>query len=170
MSSSMTGLQLRRDDLSDPRIERFMQEHLNDMHATSPPESVHALDMAQLRAPGIDFYTAWLPLPAQACVSGAYTDALVATGALKRLSVRHAELKSMRTAATYRAQGLGQTMLQHLLLQARLLGYTQVSLETGTQPFFAPAVRLYARHGFVACAPFADYTDDPNSCFMTWHA
>jgi putative acetyltransferase len=33
-------------------------------------------------------------------------------------------------------------------------------------PFFAPARRLYARFGFVPCAPFADYKDDPNSVFM----
>ena len=32
---------------------------------------------------------------------------------------------------------------------------------------FDPARRLYARHGFDDCAPFADYADDPNSVFMT---
>jgi putative acetyltransferase len=32
---------------------------------------------------------------------------------------------------------------------------------------FAPARRLYARAGFATCPPFADYTDDPNSVYMT---
>ena len=37
---------------------------------------------------------------------------------------------------------------------------------TGTEDYFAPARRLYARHGFTECAPFADYVLDPNSVFM----
>jgi putative acetyltransferase len=43
----------------------------------------------------------------------------------------------------------------------------RVSLETGSWPFFGPARALYARHGFVECAPFGDYRPDRNSVFMT---
>ncbi len=32
---------------------------------------------------------------------------------------------------------------------------------------FEPARRLYLRAGFSYCAPFADYTEDSNSVFMT---
>jgi putative acetyltransferase len=46
-------------------------------------------------------------------------------------------------------------------------GYTRLFLETGSQEFFAPARRLYERHGFEVCAPFAGYVPDPNSVFMT---
>ena len=60
MSPLLDSLSIRLDDLSDPRIAAFMEEHLQDMRATSPPESVHALDMDQLRRPGIRFWTAWL--------------------------------------------------------------------------------------------------------------
>jgi len=45
--------------------------------------------------------------------------------------------------------------------------YGRVSLETGSQDFFAPARRLYARHGFVECGPFGSYALDPNSVFMS---
>ena len=51
MNTLRHDLRIRLDDLSDPRIEAFMQEHLKDMRATSPPESVHALDLARLRQP-----------------------------------------------------------------------------------------------------------------------
>ena len=37
--------------------------------------------------------------------------------------------------------------------------------ETGTQDYFASARRLYERHGFTECAPFADYEADPNSTY-----
>jgi hypothetical protein len=43
----------------------------------------------------------------------------------------------------------------------------EVSLETGAFAFFAPARALYARHGFVECAPFGDYRPDPASTFTT---
>ena len=155
----MSDLRIRHDDLRDPRIEQFMLEHLADMHATSPPESVHALDMDGLRRPEISFFTGWL--------AGPDGDALVATGALKRLDAQRAELKSMRTRATVRGQGLGRQMLLHLLAQAKALGIQQLLLETGTHPFFDPAVQLYHRHGFSDCGPFDGYTLDPNSRYMT---
>jgi putative acetyltransferase len=46
-------------------------------------------------------------------------------------------------------------------------GYDFLSLETGAMPEFARARAFYARHGFEYCVPFAEYTDDPNSVFMT---
>lgn len=151
--------QLRLDDLSDPRIAAFLEKHLTDMRRISPPESVHALDLEQLRQPGIRFWTMWE-------VEG-HADKLLGTGALKPLDATHAEVKSMRTVATHRQQGLGAMMLQHLMAQARLAGHTRLSLETGSQNFFAPARALYERHGFVACEPFGDYRPDPNSAFYT---
>jgi putative acetyltransferase len=159
VSGTPQTLQIRLDDLSDPRIEAFMQEHLADMYAASPPESVHALDMDQLRQPGIAFWSAWLP--------GAAGDVLVGTGALKQLDANHAELKSMRTSARHRGQGIARQLLNHLLETARARGFSRVSLETGPQPFFEPARRLYFQHGFVECGPFAGYGPDPYSFFMT---
>ena len=58
-------------------------------------------------------------------------------------------------------------MLAFLLEESRRRGYATVSLETGTQQYFAPARRLYTRHGFVPCAPFADYRLDANSVYLT---
>lgn len=143
------------ESLSDPRIVAFLEEHLTDMRRVSPPESVHALDLDALRQPGIRFWTAWLG------------DTLVGTAALKRLDDGHAELKSMRTTATLRGQGIAARMLEHTVAQARALGHARMSLETGSQPFFAPARALYAKHGFEECGPFGGYGPDPNSYFMT---
>jgi len=154
-----TELLIRLDDLSDPRIAAFMEEHLQDMRATSPPESVHALDMNKLRQPDIAFWTAWLNEPAGPM--------LAATAAIKRLDEEHAELKSMRTAAALRGRGLARRMLRHVLTEARQRGYRRLSLETGTQAFFEPAHQLYASEGFVVCGPFGSYQLDPHSCYMT---
>ena len=82
MSRLLDSLSLRLDDLSDPRIATFMEEHLQDMRVTSPPESVHALDMDQLRRPEIRFWTAWLPDDTEPAPGR-----LVGTGALKHLSL-----------------------------------------------------------------------------------
>ncbi|PKO42771.1 MAG: GNAT family N-acetyltransferase [Betaproteobacteria bacterium HGW-Betaproteobacteria-3] len=153
------ALQIRLDDLSDPRLADFLAEHLQDMRATSPPESVHALDLGQLRHPSVRFWSVW-----RATEAG---ETLVGTGALKRLDDQHAELKSMRTAARFRGQGVATQLLQHLLDQAHAMGFTRLSLETGSQPFFEPAYRLYLAHGFAPCAPFGSYGLDPNSRYLT---
>ena len=73
----------------------------------------------------------------------------------------------MRTAAHARGRGIATLLLTHILAEARISGYERVYLETGSQDFFAPARRLYQRHGLSICRPFADYGDDPHSVYMT---
>jgi putative acetyltransferase len=58
-------------------------------------------------------------------------------------------------------------MLRHLIAEAERRGYTRLSLETGSMPYFEPARRLYASAGFVECEPFGSYRLDPNSVYMT---
>ena len=149
------ALRFELDDLTRPAVHRLLEEHLSDMYATSPAESVHALDLDALRAPEIEFWSAW------------EGEELRGTGALKRLSEADVEFKSMRTATPARGAGIGTAMVAHLLERARAAGYATAWLETGTEDYFAPARRLYARHGFVVCQPFGDYAPDPNSTFMT---
>ena len=148
-------LQIRVDDLRGPEIRSLLAEHLRNMHSISPPESVHALDLDGLRDPRITFWSAW---------DG---DVLLGCGALKQLDPGHGEIKSMRTTQASRRSGVGRAMLAHIVGEARRRGYRRLSLETGSQPAFEPARRLYAGFGFVECAPFADYRPDPNSVFMT---
>lgn len=161
-----TDLHIRLDDLTDPRVAAFMEEHLSDMRAASPPESVHALDMDALRQPHILFWTVWSqPVPE---ASAPEPDArLLGTAAIKLHGNGLGEIKSMRTHARARGQGLASRLLHHLLAQARQRGLQRLSLETGAEDFFAPARALYERHGFAPCPPFADYWDDPNSRFYT---
>lgn len=148
----------KRDPVTDARVLAFLEEHLSDMRRISPPESVHALDPEQLRAPGMALWTAWS--------AEQEPQALVATCALKTLDADHLELKSMRVDAAHRGSGAAQQVLDHVLAQARAMGATRISLETGTEAFFAPARRFYQRNGFVDCVPFGSYQVDPNSCFM----
>jgi putative acetyltransferase len=58
-------------------------------------------------------------------------------------------------------------MLRHIIDAAQRMGMTRLSLETGSRAYFDPARALYRKHGFVECAPFGEYKEDPNSVFMT---
>lgn len=138
-----------------PDLELLFQRHTADMHADTPPESIHMMDKGALAAPGIRFFVlrdAGEPL---------------AMGAFKRIDATHAEIKSMHVLAEARGRGLSKAMLDHLVATARADGFTRLSLETGVQPTFVAARALYARAGFQDCPPFEGYWDDPNSVFMT---
>jgi putative acetyltransferase len=148
-------MQIEVDDLSRPAVHALLAEHLRDMHAQSPPGSVHALDLDRLRTPDITFWTAW------------DNGVLLGCGALKRLDATHAEVKSMRTPAALRRRGAGRALLQHILDHARAQGYRRLSLETGSMAAFEPAHRLYESAGFMRSGPFGTYAEDPNSVFMT---
>lgn len=143
------------DDLRGAQIVRFLEEHVRQMRSITPPESKHALDLDALRAPEVTF---WSVRDGQA---------VVGCGAIKRLDAGHAELKSMRTAASLTRSGIASLLLERIIGEARRMGFTRLSLETGSAEFFLPARRLYEKFGFAPCAPFADYRPDENSVFMT---
>jgi putative acetyltransferase len=143
------------DDLTGPQIARFLEEHVREMLSTTPPESKHALDLDELRQPSVTFWSV---------MDG---DTVVGCGALKRLDASHAEVKSMRTTTAHKRSGIASLILEHIITEARRMGFARLSLETGSAEFFLPARRLYEKFGFTYCAPFADYRPDPNSVFLT---
>lgn len=144
------------DDPRAPDVLALLTRHLELMHEQSPPEDVHALDVDALTAPHITF------------VSARDADGtLLGVGALAEIAPGQGELKSMHTAAAARRRGVAGSLLAHLVDLAVDRGYARVSLETGPEDGFAAARALYARAGFVACGPFAEYLPSPHSTFMT---
>ncbi|TDO93033.1 GNAT family N-acetyltransferase [Enemella evansiae] len=148
-------LTITRADFGDPALQSFLQAHLDDLEPTAPVESRHALELGELQRDGIRL---WVALRA---------GVLVGTGALAALEPGHEELKSMRTDPAHRGAGIASALLRVLLADARDRGIERISLETGSMAFFAPARRLYARHGFIECRPFGSYVEDPNSTYLT---
>ncbi|WP_219527312.1 GNAT family N-acetyltransferase [Nonomuraea guangzhouensis] len=149
------GMKIIVDDLSGAEIAAFLDEHLQEMRSITPLESKHALDLDALRKPEVTFWTV---------IDG---DTLVGCGALKRLDAEHAEVKSMRTRPVRKRSGVASLLLAHIITEARRMGLTRLSLETGSDEFFLPARKLYEKFGFEYCEPFADYRPDPYSAFMT---
>jgi putative acetyltransferase len=148
-------MDIKVDNLMGSKIAELVREHLQGMALNSPPESIHALNLEQLRRPEITFWSAWEGNDLLGCC------------ALKELDRQHGEIKSMRTAAPHLRKGAAKQILQHIMEEAKRRGYLRLSLETGSMDAFHPARRLYSSVGFEYCKPFSDYKDDPNSVFMT---
>lgn len=152
---------VKTDSLDSPEVKALLAEHLTEMLATSPAESVHALDAEKLKQPDITFYSAWQGENLLACL------------AVKKLSPNTyqdtVELKSMRTAINARGKGVARFLLTHVLNLLKQSNVKQVYLETGTAPYFLAAHQLYQSIGFNFCQPFADYKIDENSAFMQFN-
>jgi putative acetyltransferase len=148
-------IEFRVDDLSGEASRALVARHLAGMYATSPPKSVHALGMDKLRQPGITFWSGWVDGEIAVC------------GALKRIDAARCEIKSMRVADAWLGKGVGRAMLEHIMNEARRMGFSSIWLETGSSPEFMPALKLYESAAFVYCGPFEGYTEDPFSIFMT---
>lgn len=145
-------------ELVDPtnhEVRALLDRHLEYAHEVTPSGHVHALPVEGLLSPDVTLYGA------------RRSGELVGVGALRQLNESHAEIKSMHTREDVRGEGIGRAMLLNLLSVAAAQGYERVSLETGTMDAFAPARSLYEGAGFVRCAPFGNYTDNPNSVCMT---
>ena len=150
----MIPILIRVDDLTHPATVALVNSHLQDMHAQTPPESVHALGIDALQDPDITVWSAWIGPEA------------VGVAALRRMDAVAGEVKSMRVADSHRGSGIGRALLEHIMVEARHAGCTHLYLETGSGSDFIPARSLYRSAGFVECEPFGHYLPDPLSTFM----
>jgi len=139
-----------------PDVAALSDLHFAEMRRHSPPEACHVLPLDALRDPALTLF-------------GLRDDGgtLLGIGALKQLEPRHGELKSMRTAPGALGRGVGGALLEGLLGEARARGLARVSLETGSTPEFAAALRLYERGGFTPCAPFGGYPPSSFTRFLS---
>lgn len=149
------ALTIGPDDPRTADVQALIGVHLGFATATSPPEHVFALGVEGLLVPSVTLLAA------------RRDGVLLGIAALKVLDAELGEVKSMHTAAAARGGGVGAALLARVVDEARGRGLRRLSLETGTQPEFAPAHRLYARAGFVECGPFADYPPSEHSRFFT---
>lgn len=165
-----TSIHIRPDDLSGVATRRLVARHLAGMHDTSPPESVHALDLDALTDASISFWSAWVVRRPEGDMAQSSLESdgeLAGIGALKTIDGARGELKSMRVDDRFLGAGVGRALLRHIVADARARGMTSLWLETGSTAEFVPAQRLYASEGFVECGPFEGYAPDPFSVFMT---
>jgi putative acetyltransferase len=147
-------MEIRRDDLSSSATQALVRLHLSHMHANSPAGHAFALDLSGLQGPDVTLWSVWVE------------DEILGMGALKRLHARSGEVKSMRTHPDHLRRGVASTLLEHIILEARARGYTELCLETGRGPAFEPALALYRRRGFVDGGPFGDYTRSDFNQFL----
>lgn len=142
-------------DLSSSQFADLVDKHTTFCDGTAPAESCHRLPLSELAN---DDVTVWQVV---------LEDQIIGMGALKALSDKQGEVKSMHVFSNKRGLGVGALVLNKIIETARTRNYESLWLETGVHPDFAPARKLYKKHGFVETGPFGDYTEDPHSLFMT---
>lgn len=148
-------MRIEPGDLDAADVIALLEEHIAQSRSITPAGSSHTLDIAALKRPDLHFWVLRIGGTLAGCA------------ALLELDARHAEIKSMRTASAFRRRGVARQLLQHLIAEARRCGFTRLSLDTGSLPFYEPARSLYKSAGFATCGPFADYREDPYKVFMT---
>jgi len=147
-------LTIIEDDLRGQAVQDLVAFHLAQMHQTSPPGSVFALDLSGLKQSDVTVWTAWRG------------ERVAGVGALKALRDGAGEVKSMRSHPDFLRQGVAGALLEHIIAVARARDWRRLSLETGRGPAFEPALALYRRRGFVDGEAFGDYQPNPFSQFL----
>jgi putative acetyltransferase len=154
-SKESVALTFHERELDSPDVSALLDLHFAAMRSISPPDACHVLPIDGLRDRDVTFWSA------------RRGGKLVGVGALKELASDDGEIKSMRTAPDALGQGVGRSILHHIVAEASRRGYGRLSLETGSSEPFAAALRLYESEGFVPCGPFGGYQDTPFTRFFT---
>ena len=141
-------------NFDNSEVNELLLNHFKELRSVSPEGSTHVLDIPGLKDPSIKFWSIW------------EDSKLVGCGAIKLFDQKHGEFKSIRVTNEFRKKGYGEKILKHLLIKAKNLNLRKLSIETGSGEFFKPARELFQKIGFKKCPPFANYKEDPNSCYM----
>ena len=138
-------------DPHDPQATALLRQSHALMESLFPPEDNFFLDINDLSADHIRFYTA------------REGEVILGTGALA-IKDGYGEVTSMFVAEAARGKGAADALLRQIEDEARDVGLPMLKLETGNVLYAAH--RLYERHGFETCGPFGDYTNAASSIFM----
>ncbi|RZU63938.1 ribosomal protein S18 acetylase RimI-like enzyme [Microterricola gilva] len=125
-----------------------------------PPESNFLLDVEDLEKTNVDVYVARDSSGAPLGIAALVLLDPQANGS----SPGDAELKRMFVSDFARGQGVAGALLRRLESDARASGIRRIVLETG--PLHAPALALYARHGYTEIAQFGQYIGERYSVCM----
>lgn len=147
-------MKIIEDSLTDPLVIDLLQYHVTNMQDGSPLGTSFVLDLESLRAPEITVWSLWIDEQVAGCV------------AMKEITPKWGEIKSMRSHPNFVGKGVGRALLDHILNVAQNRGYTKLSLETGTGSSFFPAIELYARNGFEIGDVFGDYLESSFNIYM----
>lgn len=142
---------VEKTDPHDPQATALLRQSHALMQSLFPPEDNFYLEIADLAAPHIHFFTA------------RDGDTRCGTGALA-IKDGYGEVKSMFVAEHARGKGVAGALLRQIEDTAREQGLPLLRLETGN--VLHAAHRLYGRHGFTPCGVFGTYTNAASSIFM----
>jgi len=144
-------VRIEPEGLDDPGVMQLFEAA--DAYGLSlyPPENYHALDVSEFRRDDVTLLVA-------------RSSAGEALG-MVALVESSAEIKRMYVHDRARGMGVGAALLSAVETLARGLGIRELRLETG-EPQVA-AIALYSRAGYLRCAPFGEYVDDPTSVCMS---
>lgn len=140
-----------RTNPHDPQATALLKQSHALMASLFPPEDNYYLEINDLVADDITFFTA------------REGDTILGTGALKAYGT-YGEIKSMFVDEAARGKGVGDAILRQIEDQARELRLPILKLETGNVLYAAH--KLYRRHGFTDCGVFGDYVTANSSIFM----
>ena len=96
--------------------------------------------------------------PAGRLLLGDYEGQLAACVALRALEETICEMKRLYLRPAFRGKGLGRVLAEHLIAEARHIGYHRMRLDT-VEPVMKDAVAMYRRLGFREIPP---YRENPN--------
>jgi GNAT superfamily N-acetyltransferase len=146
---AVPDVELRVVDVDSPSARALERRHIAEMAQRYGGAGPALLDAEEYVAPHGCFVVAFVDGVAVAC------------GGFRYLSTGVAEIKRMYVDPTVRRRGIGALILALLEDRARVSGYREAWLESGSEQ--PDAISLYVAADYQPRAAYGEFRDDPRS-------
>ena len=145
-------MQINVADFEAPDFLALLNDHLASANQNT---CTHALGLAELQKPDVQMFSA-----------REAEGELMGFAALKTLTPKQGEIKSVRTHPAHLRKGVSRALMAHIEAAAKADGLKALYLETHNTRSYAAACRMYENLGYAYCEPFGDYVQNPRNVFM----
>lgn len=155
-------IQVAEEHISN--VRELFQENLREIELIFSREFDISFDINVVLEQQMAKLQQYLP-PSGRLLLAEYEGKIIGCAGLKKISQNVGEVKRMYVRPEYRTKGIGRSLLQAIIYEARQIGYSKIRLDSA--PFAKSAQSLYYSTGFQNIEPYPE-SEIPKEYHSRW--
>ena len=145
------------------QVRILFWEYMNWSNLMVSREFGVSLDVNAIVEQDMAKFQQYMP-PAGRLLLAEYEESIAGCAGLRKIGEDIGEIKRMYVKPEFRRKGIGKVLLQTIINEARVIGYSKIRLDSA--PYAASAQALYRSLGFQDIQPYTEKSEIPENIII----